>query len=307
MTQADAFAAGQATGSRAANTSVFNNINAATGAAKIDGYSSTPAESSYWGVNSPITPVMTAGAGKITSCSGAPSSDPRIANQCEAINALNEQPSKRPPGLVTPTDPLIVSGDAITANPEAIAGSLTGAYSACTTNEVSLGKETVEETCDEYASPGTSEKCIVGTKVTVDPDHLYKCKDSQHVEANSSCTIGRVVEVDADANYQCTTTEKVHQQLTCKKTAMVTVDYVNMGGCTPGQQWWWVWVTGFDTTDAWRLTCQGNGTFYVEHFMVWFRQYQAPSIVRSSKHSIQQQPIPAQVLGIAHTHLRITK
>ena len=221
MTQADAFAAGQATGSRAANTSVFNNINAATGAAKVDGYSSTPAERSYWGVNSPIAPVMTAGVGKISSCSGAPSSDPRIANQCEAINALNEQPSKRPPGLVTPTDPLIVSGDAITANPETIAGSMIGTYSACTTNEVSLGKETVEETCDEYSST-EPQKCTIGTQVTVDPDHLYKCKDSQRVEANSSCTIGRVITVDADANYQCTTTEKVHQQLTCNRTYAVT-------------------------------------------------------------------------------------
>ena len=164
---------------------------------------------------------MTAGVGKITSCSGAPSSDPRIANQCEAINALNEQPSKRPPGLITATDPLIVSGDAITANPEAIAGSLTGAYSACTTNEVSLGKEKVEETCDEYSSTET-QKCTIGAQVTVDPDHLYKCKDSKRVEANSSCTIGRVIQVDADANYQCTTTEKVHQQLTCNRTYAVT-------------------------------------------------------------------------------------
>ena len=221
MTQAEAFAAGQSTGSRAAVQGVFNNINASTGAAKVDGYSSAPAEKSYWGVNSPIAPVLSAGAGKITSCSGTKSNDPRIANQCEAINALNEQPSKRPPGLITATDPLIVAGDAITANPETIAGSITGAYSACTTNEVSLGKEKVEETCDEYSSTET-QKCTIGAKITVDPDHLYKCKDSQRVEANSSCTIGRVIQVDADANYQCTTTEKVHQNLTCNRTYAVT-------------------------------------------------------------------------------------
>lgn len=217
MTQADAFAVGQATGSRAANTSVFNNINAATGAAKVDGYSSTPTETSYWGTGIPLGPVVSAGVSKISSCSGAPSSDPRVANQCEAINApLNEQPSKRPPGLIDANDPLIVSGDAITANPEAIAGSMIAAYTACTTNEVSLGKEKVEETCDEYSSTET-QKCTIGAQVTVDPDHLYKCKDSQHVEANSSCVVGRAIQVDVDANYQCNKNELQPEIVPCDK------------------------------------------------------------------------------------------
>ena len=224
MTQSDAFDAGKTSGSRATVTNAFNNINATSGAAHVDGYSGSPAETSYWGRNTPFGPVISAGVSKVSRCSGKPSSDPRIANQCEAILSLQELPSKKPQGLITVTDPLVVKGDAITENPETIAGAITGAYSACTTETVSLGKEKTTETCDEYSATGT-EKCSIGKKVTVDADHLFKCLDSQHVQSNANCTIGRVITVDADANYQCDKNSLGHEFLNCNRTRNVNVTW----------------------------------------------------------------------------------
>ena len=222
MTPAEAFAAGQSSGDTAKKQTAFDDINAVKGAAGVVGYSSTAAETSYWSPTTPIASVLSGGTSKITSCTSTPSADPAIQNQCEAILALQKQPSIKPTGLVSPTDLIVTKGDAITANPEAIAGSMSAAYSACTTKTVSLGKDKTTESCDEYSTTGTVN-CSIGTKVTVDADHLFKCLDTVRVVANTTCTVGRVVTVDADANYQCDENLITTESLGCSKIASGTI------------------------------------------------------------------------------------
>jgi len=262
MTAADAFAAGKSSGDQAAVKSAFDSVTSAKGSEIIPGYSaSTPPQSSYWSPSAIIGPVLSGGVAKIAECDGPASSDPKVKNHCEAVQALAKQPSLRPPNLITAYDPLIVKGDAITNNPEAIAGAITGIYSACTTKTESLGKEKQTETCEDYATTG-SANCQVGYEVKVDADHLFKCLDSVKVSANASCTVGRLITVDADANYQCTKAEKQHQTLQCNKTAIATVNYVNMGGCTPGTVVGWTNNSiGFDSFDVASVTCLGNGSW----------------------------------------------
>lgn len=276
MTAADAFAAGKSSGDQAAVQSAFGSITSAKGAEIIPGYSSsTPPQSSYWSPSALIGPVLSGGVAKIAECDGPASSDPKIKNHCEAVQALAKQPSLRPPNLITSSDPLIVKGDAITNNPESIAGAITGIYSACTTKTVSLGKEKQTETCEDYATTG-SANCQLGYEVKVDADHLFKCLDSVKVSANASCTIGRLITVDADANYQCTKAEKKHETYTCNKTAIADVQYVNVGGCTPGTFLGYMQSISdsFGIGTAWAypnysiygITCLGNGNFQAQRY-----------------------------------------
>lgn len=277
MTAADAFAAGKSSGDQAAVKSAFDSVTSAKGSEIIPGYSaSTPPQSSYWSPSALIGPVLSGGVAKIAECDGPASSDPKIKNHCEAVQAIARQPSLRPPGLITPSDPLIVKGDAIANNPEAIAGAITGIYSACTTKTVSLGKEKQTETCEDYATTG-SAKCEVGYEVKVDADHLFKCLDSVKVSANASCTVGRLITVDADANYQCTKDERKHETLTCNKTAIADVQYINVGGCAPGTFLGYMQsingAFGIGTNWApypyypiYGITCLGNGNFQAQRY-----------------------------------------
>jgi len=253
MTAADAFAAGKSSGDQAAVKSAFDSVTSAKGSEIIPGYSaSTPPQSSYWSPSALIGPVLSGGAAKIAECDGPASSDPKIKNHCEAVQALAKQPSLRPPNLITVSDPLIVKGDAITNNPEAIAGAITGIYSACTTKTVSLGKEKQTETCEDYATTG-SATCEVGYEVKVDADHLFKCLDSVKVTANASCSVGRLITVDADANYQCTKAALEHQTLTCNKLVVVTA--TDRYKCSLNG-------TEFSSVSACSANCSTGGTGY---------------------------------------------
>lgn len=222
MTPEEAFATGKASGDQSTVQSVFNSINGTKGGEVVTGYSTGAPEASYWSSNADIASTIVGGAGKIAECEGTESSDPKLKNQCEAILALKKLQTTMPPGLVTASDPLIVRGDAITANPDDIAGTITNNYSECTTKTETVSATKTTETCDEYSTTGPS-LCTVGASVTVDADHLYKCLDTKRVTANSSCTVGRIVEIDADANYQCYQNLKTTTSETCKKIVQPTI------------------------------------------------------------------------------------
>ena len=175
MTQADAFSEGNEAGSTPKTQSMMDDITSGGTAAtdNIPGYSPTAAQSAHWSNPSAIVP---AGTAQIADCdtTGMASTDKTVRNHCEAVQAIRDQPSKRPPGLIDQFDPLLVTGRAITADPESIAGAITGAYTSCTTKTESLGAEKVIETCDEFSN-NENASCSIGTLVTVDADHLYKC------------------------------------------------------------------------------------------------------------------------------------
>lgn len=236
MTKAEAFANGKASGNEASLQSSLADINATNGTDKVSGYSSSAAESTYWSRTATIATGLAGGSTKIAECSGAPSADPRIKNQCEAILALQHQPLIRPSNLITNTDPLIVRGRAITHDPELIAGNLGGLYSACTTRTESLGRAKVTESCDDYSAL-TTTPCSIGERIVVDADHLYKCLESVHVLANATCTVGKVVVVDADANYRCIDTALNENEKTCKRHNVPSINKAfkfHMGqACTP--------------------------------------------------------------------------
>lgn len=253
MSQADAFASGKTAGNAATNQATFNAINPTSGNDKIDGYSNTAAESSYWGVGVPMAPIVSGGTSKIAACSGPPSSDPRIKQQCEAILALQHQPSIRPPGLITASDPLIQMGKAITDDPESIAGSINGAYSACNTVQVNHESPFVIQTCDEISN-NVNENCTIGREIVVDPDYLYGCTKTISTINHGSCSYGEVIQVQANHLYQCKKNEYTVRTNTCTKTANVVLSPSWAMNCTAGQLMpgstaeYQIYCTGVDTT-----------------------------------------------------------
>lgn len=225
MTQEDAFAAGSSAGK--SNTATMKaTISETKGTEIIGDYATTPpAQSSYWNGGGSLTNVLTGGASQVTTCdSGAGVTGARDKNHCEAVNAIAKQPSIKPSGLIDKTDPMIVKGDAIVANPDAVAGAMASLYTACETKtETTLPEKTIE-TCDEYSTTG-EEKCVSGQEVVVDPDHLYRCRDSVQVVEHTQCTVGRTVVVDTDVNYECTKTNSLLNTYNCNKTLSVEVTW----------------------------------------------------------------------------------
>lgn len=224
MTPADAFAAGSSAGkdTKAARRA---DITSVKGADIVNDYATTTPQSSYWNGGSSIADVLSGGASQISACdSGTSISGSRDKSHCEAVNAIAKQPSIKPPSTLTKDDPLIVKGDAIASNPEAVAGVMSSLYTACTTKTETTAPNKTVETCDEYSTTG-EEKCISGQQVVVDPDHLYKCDDSISVVENTQCTVGRVIVVDVDVNYQCTKTSARLTSNDCNRVLSVEVTW----------------------------------------------------------------------------------
>lgn len=225
MTLDEAFAAGSSAGQDSLS-SLKSTISETKGAEIVGDYANTPPpQSAYWNGGASITNVLTGGADQITTCdSGAGVNGAKDKNHCEAVNSIAKQPTLKPVGILEKDDPIIFKGDAITANPEAVAGAMSNLYTACETKTETTSPEKTEETCDEYAVTG-DQKCTSGQEVVVDPDHLYKCEDSVQVVEHTQCTVGRVVVVDTDVNYQCTKTNSLLSTNTCDKTLSVSVTW----------------------------------------------------------------------------------
>ncbi len=231
--QLEALESGKTAGSSAVQ-SIYDGISHDQGASVIRNYSTTPpTQSSYWGGDhTAINPINASGTAKVAECdTGGTLATAEDAQHCEAVNAIAKQPALKPAPLVDKSDPLYTTGRAISANPEAVAGAIETAYSECTTTTETTSPEKTTETCEDFAENGDA-KCSIGPQITVDADHLYRCKDSVKVTENTQCTVGRTVVMDKDANYQCAVSDTEVATHTCDKTLNVTVTWSS--SCLPG-------------------------------------------------------------------------
>ncbi|MEW6514095.1 MAG: hypothetical protein AB1443_08850 [Pseudomonadota bacterium] len=240
MSQEDAFAAGKAAGDATKREAIKAGINDTAAGNLIQGYSNAPpAQSGYWtGNKTLVAPAVAGGQQLQTDCLNTMPTDPAEKARCEAIRAVVGSNAAAPAysGLVKKTDAIYLTGKAVGNDPESIAGSINGTYTACTTETLTTPGDMILETCDEAMTNATLD-CVMGQEVTVDPDHLYKCTETMSVINTGQCTVGTVVQVDADANYQCEKTEDAYQTFNCDRTANVTVTQSGSQtlNCTPGQ------------------------------------------------------------------------
>lgn len=247
MSAAEAFGLGKNSGDAAHTQGVFDSISHTKGAEVLSGYSTTPpSQSSYWsGDQTPLLGLTTNGSGKITECgsTGLSSSDPAYKQHCEAVDAIAKQPGIKPTGLLTYSDPLILAGKAVTADPAAIAGAIDGSYSNCTTSTTENPAEFSMETCEDW-SEQNAESCTMGQEVVVDPDYIYSCLETLKTINASTCTYGTVVQVDVDYNYQCHI-NKLIDVFKCNRTYSATCTGGGYGCAPAGIKTDTVAITGF--------------------------------------------------------------
>ena len=162
----DAFSSGQALGS-AGVASAQGAITAGQGASVVPNYTGAAPESSYFagGQGSLFAPAT----GKISNCATGPQASTAYGQQdCDAVNFLARNPAVRPQIAVGKNDPLVAGAKAILANPQALAGSMTGNYSACSTATVNQPATYDTEVCNQYTNM-TQSKCQRVLTVTVSP------------------------------------------------------------------------------------------------------------------------------------------
>ena len=182
----DAFSQGTALG-RSGNTSARSQINGNTAQSNVPGYTTNPPQTSYFGGPGISTPAAAAA----NVCTGPGDSGDLAAQACNAVNFSQTNPTRRPSFSIAPNDPLLTGSKTVTADPQAIAGNIAGAYSGCTVQtttppdrfETALCHQfrtTETRSCDKVLivtpvqTPGCSDGQLL-TRVTADP--CPKCID----------------------------------------------------------------------------------------------------------------------------------
>ena len=123
------------------NAAARGRIDAGTASSIVPGYTTSAPAESYFGGPGLGAPSATT----LANCATAPQ-DPA----CQAMNFSQTNPAQRPSFTIAPNNPMLTRSRAITADPASIAGSLSGTYSACTTQTVTSPDTFTSRICNEY-------------------------------------------------------------------------------------------------------------------------------------------------------------
>lgn len=159
----DAFRAGSALG-RSGNASARSNVTTETATSHVPGYNSAPPETSHFG----SATLGAQGTARAAACAG--SSGSAFHDQaCNAANFSQANPGRRPIFTIDATDPVRTRAQTITADPEAIAGSLAGTYSACRVETTTRPDIFETRICHQYRTveDNTCDRILVVTPILV--------------------------------------------------------------------------------------------------------------------------------------------
>lgn len=159
----DAFRAGSALG-RTGNAGARANVNADTASSHVPGYTTAPPEMSYFGTTT-LGAKGTARAGACADSTGSGFDD----QSCNATRFSQTNPGRRAVFDIPPTDPVRTRAQTITADPEAIAGSLAGTYSDCRVETATRPDIFETRICHQYRTveSSTCDRILVVTPVLV--------------------------------------------------------------------------------------------------------------------------------------------
>ena len=163
----DAFSQGSTFG-KTGNAAARGQISGSSAQSTVPYFTATPPEASYFGNPGLGTPAS-ARVGACVPPTGTNTAGSFGDQACNAVDFSQTNPSRRPTYSIGPTDPLLTRAKVITADPQAIAGSLTGTYSGCTVQTVT--KPDVFETliCNQYRTieNSTCDKVLIVTPIQV--------------------------------------------------------------------------------------------------------------------------------------------
>jgi hypothetical protein len=146
----DAFAQGAAIG-RAGNAAARTQIHGDNAQRLVPGAGANAPQTSYFG----SAGLGSAAAAAAQACAIQPRSAGLEAQACEAANFSRTNPLRRPNFTIAPSDALLTTARAITANPQAIAGNLAGTYSGCTVHTSTTPERFETALCHQYRTTET--------------------------------------------------------------------------------------------------------------------------------------------------------
>ena len=167
----DAFSQGTALG-RSGNTAARSQINGNTAQSNVPGYTTNPPQTSYFGGPGISTPAAAAA----NVCTGPGDSGDLAAQACNAVNFSQTNPTRRPNFSIAPNDPLLTGSKTITADPQAIAGNIAGAYSGCTVQTTTTPDRFETALCHQFR---TTETRSCDKVLIVTPVQTPGCSDGQ--------------------------------------------------------------------------------------------------------------------------------
>ncbi len=137
------FEEGTAAG-QAANPVARGTVGTSSASAVVPGYTTTPAETAYYGQPS----LSGAANARLAACGGS-STDPVCQAQSNAVTSANT-----PRTAVSPYDPSVTAARDIADNPNSVLGSLADYYSGCTTSDITTPASTATKVCNRYLGVG---------------------------------------------------------------------------------------------------------------------------------------------------------
>jgi hypothetical protein len=128
---------------RSGNAAARNRINAGTASSTVPGYTPTAPASSYFG-----GPGLGTGAAATLAECATPQASANPA--CQAVDFSQTNPARRPIFTIAPNNPMLTRSKTIAADPESVAGSIVGTYSACTAQTATSPDIFETRVCNEY-------------------------------------------------------------------------------------------------------------------------------------------------------------
>lgn len=245
-TPGTAFSSGMTTGKETAGklspggapgTGEVTNV---TASKTITGFTESGAATSYWTGNSTSLDTLNSAGSTQKSVCADPAvvlTDPKLVQFCKAVNALQRTGDKLSSGTlpantkVLQADPLIVQGTAIADDPMAVAGAMTGNYSACKTETRTIDQSPIQEQCQEYRVE-VEEKCQPVNEPQFTIANAFACIEQLGTVNSASCAVTSNVTVGTTYNYACQTKRFTEASSTCSNKLTVTCDPVQ-NNCDP--------------------------------------------------------------------------
>lgn len=167
----DAFTDGKDFGSTQ-SSAIKPTITPANASANVPGYAATSGESALFdNGNGVLTPAANSDVNHCNTTTSASDPNPAANGHCEGVRMITANPNAKASlfPIDRNTDPLVVQGNTVKSNPSIYTNGAFGggAYSGCTSSNVSTGAVYEEEHCSEYLSV-EDRQCAESLSVIVD-------------------------------------------------------------------------------------------------------------------------------------------
>ena len=157
---------------RSGNAQARQQVTGEAARSTVPNYTTSPPEAALYGSGGLGAPAGAA----IGTCAASAQGTSYADQACSATNFSQTNPARRPDFTIGPDDPLVARSQAITNDPQAIAGNIAGSYSSCTSQTVTSPDIFETRVCNQYR---TLEAQTCSRILTVTPFQTPGCSPGQ--------------------------------------------------------------------------------------------------------------------------------